>query len=445
MTAPAPILVTGMFDMDNFGDLLFPLLASRRLALAGLEAVAVAPSNSRPGFADAMEPRAAADMLTGACPAAGILIGGGYMIHTSPLSFLDRYRGAEAASWGGPGLWIGATLAAALHDVPIAWNAPGVPHPFSARQRPVVHAALRAASHVAVRDHASRRLLGASDVPVSVVPDPVADLPLLWPRRMLTDVFHGLLRRKRMAGDTRLLAIHVRNRSIAGESPARIAAALETFAAERGLVPMLLAVGESHDDPAVARLLAGSFTAPHLLLDDPMELREVAAALAHSALYVGASLHGYMVAAAYGVPGILVGRPAYHKFAGFLDHIGRPQDLAPDWWKALTAAATRRNGTGFPASVAVALDRHWHAVIAAFRAPAQRRAERAAFMRDLLRAGVLRDGPGWAMQPVVSRLGASSPGVSSPGVSSPGVSRHAALDGLPRDQGGQLDGRTPAV
>lgn len=403
MTATARILVAGMFDMDNFGDLLFPLLARRRLEAAGYAIQPVAPSGNRPAFQDAIAPVPAAEMFGDAHPVAGILIGGGYVIHASPLDFLERYRGRDAAAWGGPGMWIGATLAAALRDVPVAWNAPGVPHPFTARQRPLVDAALRAASYVSVRDQGSLRLLGAAALPIAVVPDPVAELPLLWPRHLLAEPFRNLLTRKGLSGESRLLAVHVRNRSIAGKNPEAFAATLAAFSAGRGLIPMLVAVGESHDDPAVARRLAAVLPGPRLLLDDPVELREVVAAIAHSALYVGASLHGYIAAMAFGVPGVLVGCPAYHKFAGFLAHIGRPQDLAPDWTTALAVGEMPRIGTAFPAEIAMVLDRHWASIVAAFGTPQARRDERNAFALALLRAGILRDGPGWAMQPIAIR------------------------------------------
>ncbi|WP_419897795.1 polysaccharide pyruvyl transferase family protein [Roseomonas sp. USHLN139] len=407
-TTRGTILVSGMFDMNNYGDLLFPLVAQQRLAEAGYALQPVAPAGGRADFADALPCLDIAAMLdAGGAPAAGILIGGGYIIHAHSLAFLDHYAGEGLGSWCGAGLWLGATLAAALRDVPLAWNAPGVPHPFSARQQRLVDAALRAASYVSVRDAGSRRLLdpqGAADVPV--VPDPIAGLPRLWPRAALAADYRALLARKGVPPETRLLALHLRNRSIAGLDHDTIAASLRDFAAAQGLLPMLVAVGESHDDPAVARQLAARMGGPVLMLDDPASLREITAALAHSALYVGASLHGYIVATAYDVPGVLVARPRYNKFAGFLAHAGRPQDLAQDWAQALRLAAARRPDEGalLPAALAAALDTHWARVAAAFAAgPAARAAPRQAFATALLREAVAAEGPAWAMAPFLNR------------------------------------------
>lgn len=406
--APGTVLVSGMFDMNNYGDLLFPLVARQRLAEAGFGLVPVAPVGSSADFPDALPTVDIGTMMDASRqPAAGILIGGGYIIHAHSLDFLDHYAGAGLGNWCGAGLWLGATLAAAMRDIPVAWNAPGVPHPFSARQHRLLAPALQAASYVSVRDEGSRRLLAPQEATgIAVVPDPIADLPRLWPKAQLAADYRRLLARKGVPPATRLLALHLRNRSIAGIDRAALGAALRDFAAGQGLMPMLVAVGESHDDPAVARQLAGQIGAPLLLLDDPLSLREITAALAHSALYVGASLHGYIVTAAYGVPGVLVARPRYNKFSGFLAQTGRPQDLAGDWTEALRIAAQRRPTSGesfVPFTVTMALDRHWGRIAEAFAAPGARAAQRQAFAMALLRDAVAVEGPAWAVAPFLNR------------------------------------------
>lgn len=409
------ILLTGMFDMQNYGDLLFPLVARDALAVHDLVPVPVAPTAGRTTLTDALPPQALADVLAGpmagAIAAQGIAIGGGYIIHGQPLNFIEAYDSQGTAAWAGPGLWLGATLAAALHDLPIAWNAPGVPHPFATTQRPLVDAACRAATYLAVRDSGSAELLGAPpDAPPAVVPDPIAGIAAMWPRAALEPAYRDLLARKGLPGDTRLLAIHVRNRSMAGLTCEALGADLAALATAHGAVPMLVAVGSSHDDPGTARRLA-----PHmgdrrgaglLLLDDPLSLREITAALAFSAAYVGASLHGYIVANAYGVPGVLLGRPAYRKFAGFLAHSGRPDDLARDWSGATALVAMRLNQprhAGMPPALLAALDRHWAALAAALADPAPGRAARQDFLRALIAHGLAREGPGWALTPFLSR------------------------------------------
>ena len=407
MSQRKTIFMTGMFDLDNYGDLLFPLIASHRLSAHGFDVVPVAPSERRATLDDAPTPVDISQLLLNEQPICGVLIGGGYIIHASSLDFIERYHADVANTWSGAGLWLGATLAAALRETPIAWNAPGAPHPFSSRQRKLVRAAVRAATYASVRDQGSASLLGPDPSPIRVVPDPIAEIATLWPKRSLSVTYRQVIERKGLAADVRLMAVHVRNRSIRGLDPGEFGAMLAAFAKAEGLTPALIGIGAGHDDPAVARELAPHIGQPLLLLDDPASLREITAILSHSALYVGASLHGYVAASAYGVPGVMIGRPAYQKFAGFLEHTGRMQDLAKDWKSAIEDAprALREPpGPRIPPSVFAALDDHWEAIRSAFTSPDRRREARREFLAALLQTGIDREGLGWAMSPFVNRV-----------------------------------------
>jgi len=398
---PPRLFLSGMFDMRNFGDLMFPLVARERLS--GFDIVAVSPTGAATGFADALASIPLDEMMAGETGADGFLIGGGYMIHGHKMHFLDEY--ASLRDHAGPGLWLGATLAAAARDVPIAWNAPGVPHPFAQSQRPLVDAALRAADYVSLRDTGSLELLEApGDAAVSVVPDPIASIARLWPRRMLAGPFRNFLERKGARRDARYLALHFRNRSLARFGVPAAAAAVDAFAQAEHLVPILVAVGQTHDDDTLAREISGLMSAPHILLDDPKELIEIAAVFGESALYIGASLHGYIAAAAYGVPSVLVAQPSYRKFQGFLDHTGRGEDLVRDWPGAFALAKGRADkSVPMAARVQDALDAHWRRVAQALADPARRRAERHAFLRQWLRLGAQAGGSSWPHTPYAKR------------------------------------------
>jgi len=405
-----------MFDMQNYGDLLFPLVARNRLAPLGIDVVPVAPTARSTGLADALDPVDIQAMLSDPQPADGIVIGGGYIIHNHQVDLLEEYRIGDLADWAGPGLWFGATMAGALRDIPVVWNAPGVPHPLPRPQRTAIDAALRATDYVSVRDRGGALLLAApNDVPVEIVPDPIAELASLWPRAGLDDDFRALLQRKGADRESRLAAIHVRNRSLADIPLPEAAAMLSNFAEAHSVTPVLIALGQSHEDDKVAQVLSAHLRVPHIVLDDAASLREVAAAIANSAVYVGASLHGYITAAAYGVPAVLVARPAYRKFAGFLEHTGRMDDLAKDWASALVLGAKRLAEDrlpGMPDSVLRALDQHWARIAAALSDPAAKRAARTDLLRSYIRFGTESAGPGWLHRPLLRRAAAPSGGQS---------------------------------
>src|SRR5262249_6563241 len=155
-------LITGTFDVANYGDLLFPLIAQHNLP--GIDVIPVSPTSGRTVFRDALPPTAIAEALSMSLRGDAVLIGGGYIIHDQPAGFLEEYRAADAIGWAYPSLWLGATLVAAMQDIPVLWNAPGAPFPFARpRRESVVRDALRAATYVSVRDAGSATFLGQHD------------------------------------------------------------------------------------------------------------------------------------------------------------------------------------------------------------------------------------------------------------------------------------------
>jgi polysaccharide pyruvyl transferase WcaK-like protein len=395
------VFVTGTFDVANYGDLLFPLIARERLAREGIEIIPVSPSGTVAKFSDALACVSTAEMLSGETDVDGIVVGGGHIIHTNDMSLIEEYAAGGLGRTAAPGLWLGAALAAAARDVPCVWNAPGIPHPFAQPRRELIDAALGACDYLSVRDTASVELLGAPPgLAMQIVPDTAAEIAQLWPRETLGETFHALLQRKGADPQAQYLALHVRNRAVAGTGVKAVARLVDDFCRVRRLRPILAAIGPSLGDGATARDVAAALETPHVLLDAPGSLAEIAAAIAHSRLYVGASLHGYITAASYGVPGMLLARPSYRKYQGFLDHTGRGGDLARDWAGAFDGGARRADekpAALIPPSVFASLDVHWRRLADALAAPARNRKARHAFLRAWLRAA---DDATWALSPL---------------------------------------------
>jgi polysaccharide pyruvyl transferase WcaK-like protein len=401
------VFLTGTFDVKNFGDLMFPLIARERLARVGVDVVPVSPTSAKTGYADAMPPLGLEAMLAGEIEAHGIVVGGGYIIHTHNMGLLEEYRSVGLADFAVPGLWLGAALAASVRDIPLAWNAPGVPHPFAANQRSLVDAALRAADYLSLRDGESCRLLGAApDIPVEIVPDSVAAIAQLWTPGSLERPFRELIQRKKADPDAHYFVLHFRGAPLDKMTAADAAVLVDDFAREHGLTAILVAIGESLGDDSFARTIASHIRTKHIVLDDPLGLIEIAAAIGRSSLYVGESLHGYVVASAYGVPGVAVARPFFRKFKGFVDHTGRPQDLARNWQEAFVAAAGRakeKTQARIPDSVFSALDTHWSRIGEVLADPNRNRPHRQAFLRSWLKAGINAGGAAWAHAPFMRR------------------------------------------
>jgi hypothetical protein len=397
MNAPvAPVAIVGTFDVRNFGDLLFPLVARWRLRPHGLDVVPYSPVGGSTGWADTVAGPSIETLLNEEAPHSAVLIGGGNIVHTGPAR-LSEYP-TECQPWAYASLWLGATAAAAIRNIPVLWNAPGVPMPFDpSLLLSLVPSVVAASEYVSVRDVASRRCFPASvsDL-VSVVPDTASDIAKMWPKAELGDEWRVLLDRKGAPPQARYFCVHAKLRSFRDGGPGHIAAVVDQHARRTGFTPLLIALGECHDDQVAARRVAQLMQARKVVVDDARGLRELAAAIAHSEEYVGCSLHGYITAASYGRPARIVAQPALPKQSGFTDHVGRPDDVCKDWASAFESIAGERGVVVYSPEFESRLDAHWEAIRRGVTIPREGLyVKRSRFIRALLARGISAGGMSW--------------------------------------------------
>lgn len=173
--------ICGTFDVANYGDLLFPLIAESELT-DRLGAVTLHRfsyhARTTPEWPFEVTSVTALPRMIHCLD--GLLIGGGFII---------RFDKEVAPGYGPPtpeihhptGYWLTPALIALQHDVPLLWNAPGTDGKnFPAWANPLMEKVLRLSRYVSVRDEASRaNLEPLASAPVAVVPDTAFGLPRL--------------------------------------------------------------------------------------------------------------------------------------------------------------------------------------------------------------------------------------------------------------------------
>jgi polysaccharide pyruvyl transferase WcaK-like protein len=360
--------IAGTFDVENYGDCLFPIIAQYRLASAGHQVRSFSPTANATRWSDSAVPEKASGLIGGQLALDGMLIGGGNVVHNH-ADTLPQYVEGNVADTAYLSLWCGATLACAARGIPVAWNAPGVTRQFIADEQAIlVPAITRQASYLSVRDDISAARLGnAIGAKVNIVPDTVVELSRAWPKAILKPVFEQMLARKGAAKSAGYFAVHVKRRSLNKDSEP-LAPLIVDFARVTGLTPLFVALAPCHDDDGAARDIAAQLGIDHVLLDDSQTLQEVAASIALSAAYIGPSLHGYITSFSYGVPGAIVAHPRLGKFAGFLSHVGRDDDLVSSWAEAFAKMKGRIGETvrteATDQYLQHKLDDHWNTILA---------------------------------------------------------------------------------
>lgn len=165
--------LVGTFDVENYGDILFPLIAQRELA-ERLGPVQLQCFSYEAKAADAwpFPVTSVTELPHLAAGLDGLLIGGGFLV---------RFDKAVAPGYGPPpgihhptGYWLSPALMALQHGVPVIWNAPGVHYEgLPAWADPLMQLAFSSSSYIAVRDEPSRTALARFAAPgrIEVVPD----------------------------------------------------------------------------------------------------------------------------------------------------------------------------------------------------------------------------------------------------------------------------------
>lgn len=361
------ILLFGTFDVLNYGDLLFPLLARHALG-SGFTITAVSPTSVKPDWPECM-PVISIDEYGDTAPV-GVLIGGGNIIHCK-TDKLPAYQQGNLPERAYKSLWSDAALFATVQGIPLAWNAPGVPVPFTAEQLDeLILPILGRANYLTVREQASRDHLGHYGDQFDIVPDTALAISEMWPRTTLEQTFTDTLTAAGFDPQTKCAVVHVKRRSMDGGA-SEMAALIDAFARSSGLLPILLPLGLCHADEQIARSIASAMQERHLCVDAPEGLRQITALIAFSEVFVGASLHGFIASASYGRRGVLIAKPRLPKFMGMAGHLARPHDVVHAWRAGFDRALSALNEEEptVPAETMQAVHAHWARVRSLFGEP----------------------------------------------------------------------------
>jgi polysaccharide pyruvyl transferase WcaK-like protein len=185
-------------------------------------------------------------------------------------------------------------------------------------------AALRAAAFVSVRDPATRAALREAGVPAALVPDAASRTSALLGERITRRDADGELAglARRMPG---WIALQLAAAWGDDATLARIAAAVVRSAVEfdAGIVLFRAGLAPWHDDAEVVSRLAARIAAeaPDVPFSrfDSADVFELCALLAQANAYVGTSLHGWIVADSFGVPGVCLVEHGAAKAARYVD------------------------------------------------------------------------------------------------------------------------------
>lgn len=300
--------MVGTFDVENYGDLLFPLIAevelSQRLGPLSLHCFSYhqkAPPDWPFEVTSLSEfPRRAGNLDA-------LLIGGGHILRFDKDAVVPNYLPRGLGIHHPTGYWLTPALIAMNNGLPIAWNAPGVCGEIPEWADALMKLAINGSSYVSVRDDDSRKALerfADDETEVRVVPDTAFGLArLLDTRRTSTD--YAQLRGELGLSDPYIILQATRDLlPFAGfvQSHPQIFKAYDILVLETG--PVL-----GDDDAMFRDALPGVVCLP--AWPSPLLLAEL---ISHADAVVAVSLHLSISALAFGVPLFLSARAVDRKY-----------------------------------------------------------------------------------------------------------------------------------
>ena len=327
-----PLILFGAFDRHNFGDLLLGQIAvnraltrlpGKRLVLAG-----VAERDLRPWGGHQVHGIAGLAQEWGDRPVEVCHVGGELLtcsLYEAAVMVLPPDEAAEAiarydAHPAERQAWAQAQLGLRQHAaylVPKAlFRHPG-PFTFQAvggvdlptlptEMQAEIRARLMEADSVSVRDRVTQSHLAAWGIQAGLVPDPGEQVAELFgptiARHAAADT-PAALRERFPQG---YVAIQF-STDFGDDATLRILAdQLDRLVGDTGQGLCLFRAGAApwHDDEGVYRRLMGFLRTDQARLFDSLHLWDICALLSHARAYCGSSLHGRIVARAFGVPGI---------------------------------------------------------------------------------------------------------------------------------------------
>lgn len=347
----------GTFDVANYGDLLFPLIARTQLGNLYEHIDLVSPMGGQP-YSDVPASIPWIEVIHTKRKYDAVLVGGGNILHSKTTS-LPAYAAVRHRAYST--LWIGAAELAARQRVPLVINAPGVPAEIPSYLRSLLRSVGTQATYMSVRDTASRDHLARAGLGcVAIAPDTALGLNAVltdtrWARDFLPAETLKLL-------DGRFFVAHVNNRY--GGTPQHAAAALDTISSALDSRACLIGIGACQGDSAYAHIVAGAMATRPAVVGAPSHVSVVAELIRSSTAYVGSSMHGYITAVSYSIPaGLVVDPNLQHKFAGLSEHLGEMPILWQSWPAAARQAATRlTQAVPVPERLGPSLDAHWNRV-----------------------------------------------------------------------------------
>lgn len=295
------IAICGTFNVDNYGDVMFPEILKKAMIKRGLEfeLFLISPGNT---VEKTMCPNAKVysvselDMLHKRFGLNAIIIGGGALIHYNkiPVKLSDD---EEFSKYNIYDSWFTPIEFAIRNNIKVLFNLPQIPYEFPEVLNSVTKSAFEAAKYISVRDYNSAQYLenvfDANKSEIYVYPDSVCCIQNLIPKAELLPIKKELLS---FDDKYAVIQFNMQKKDEENEKLLQTIEKLHSYNYKTVLLPL----GYTHNDDHVLKEFNKKTGESSIVLDKKLNIYEIAAILSDCSIYIGASFHGAITAISYG-------------------------------------------------------------------------------------------------------------------------------------------------
>ena len=311
----------GTFDVENYGDLLFPVVLKGQLD--DYEIDLFSPNGGKMPFSSDVDVYKIEELETHILEKHyhAIIIGGGDLIR------VDKYVASSYASNEVAAilLWQYPIMLAKKYHIPILFNVPGVPYSFKKCERGVIKTLLEQVDYLAVRDENSKKILEECGLnSIIVCPDTVFSIDDIIQQEQLIELKKRLEDQHRIPELDHYIVFqhnrtHIDDDAYILELKKLISLINETYHYPVVFVP----IGYVHHDIDFLEKLYDEENSDLYLIKEKLSPLEMLALFSQSDGYIGTSMHGAITSYVYGKPILVINTVGMVKMNGFLKEIDK--------------------------------------------------------------------------------------------------------------------------
>jgi lipopolysaccharide transport system ATP-binding protein len=317
------VAMFGTFDVDNYGDCLFPLIVEHQLTkrLGKIMLYPFSPTNRLPRIANYSRVYGFNELgKTFSKPPSCFVIGGGELLRTdyTPHSYPQVRNILYPSSLK---TWLLPIMVANSWNCPCVINAIGWGKAFDEEFMQIATSYLRKVDLFFVRDPFTAERLSEINVPVEVVPDSGFCVPeLLTPREWEK-------RFRQMSSEFRLPPKYLvaQGSFYLGANHTKFTNAVGQVAAATGLPVVLLPTAHIMSDIESLKVMQRALRKKGVktfMFNRILNTLETSSILRSTEIFIGASLHGAIITLSFGKPAVSFGSHATGKHKGVLSAVG---------------------------------------------------------------------------------------------------------------------------